>query len=113
MKLADGSIRSLDGEIQLDVEMNGKIIPMSAYLLAGKGASFVLGYPAFWDNDWLIHIRQKRLVKPDGTIVADGGDYSYEETNDARRNTHDTKFMTDTEEKDNISSQKLPSTSET
>ena len=51
VRLADGSIHSLDREIQLDVEMNGKIIPMSAYLLAGKGASFVLGYPVFWAND--------------------------------------------------------------
>lgn len=85
VKLADGSIHSLDGEIDLEVEIGGNQHLMSAYVLAGKGPAFVMGHPTFWDNEWLIDIRHKRILRQDHTEVARGGDHSHEEGQDVDR----------------------------
>ena len=79
VKLADGSIHSLDGEIELEVEIGGTQHMMSAYVLAGKGPAFVMGHPIFWENGWLIDIRHKRILRQDHTEVVSGGDFSHEE----------------------------------
>ena len=79
VKLADGSVHSLDGEIELQVEIGGTQHILSAYVLPGKGPAFVMGHPTFWENEWLIDIRHKRILRQDHTEVVSGGDFSHEE----------------------------------
>ena len=59
IKLADGSIHDLGGEVLLDLHVGGRSMSLPAFVLGTKGPSFVMGHPTFWDTAWLINIWNK------------------------------------------------------